>query len=75
MRRGLLHHERPSQPSSGESDRTHDSWGRIARIATLAASGGFVFQAVGCATGLTPVFLSLVESAILSLLLSGLAVP
>ncbi len=75
MRRCWLNTDRHLQPLGQAVNRTLTFRGRAARIAALAATGGFLFQAVGCATGLTPVFLSFVESALLSLLLGGLAFP
>lgn len=65
----------PHLPPQQAVNRARTNSGRAARIAALAATGGLLFQAVGCATGLTPVFLSFVESALLSLLLGGLALP
>ena len=45
----------------------------MARVIALVCVGGSLFQLVGCAAGLAPVYLSLAESALLSLLLSQFA--
>lgn len=48
---------------------------KVGRLIALAVSGGCLVQLVGCTTGLIPVALSFVESAMLSGLLSGLTSP
>lgn len=58
---------RPELNSSFDLRRT--GCRRVLRILALASAGGFMFQLTGCAAGLAPVFASLVESALLSLLL------
>jgi hypothetical protein len=45
---------------------------RFLRCLQLAATGGVVFQIGGCAGGLAPVFLSLVESFTLDFLFRAL---
>jgi len=45
------------------------------RTLGLFATGGLLMQVTGCATGVLPVFLSFVESTVLSLLFGGLAIP
>ena len=46
---------------------------RLIRFATLALTGGCLLQFTGCSTGLLPIILSFAESAVLSLLLGGVA--
>ncbi|MHC5110579.1 MAG: hypothetical protein ACYTHJ_11970 [Planctomycetota bacterium] len=45
---------------------------RFRKFAAIAAVGGLVFQVTGCAAGLVPVFLSFVESSLITALLGGL---
>jgi len=51
------------------SDLRRSGCRRILRILALASTGGFMLQLTGCAAGLAPVLVSLVESTVLSLLL------
>jgi len=44
-------------------------------MVAVCATGGMLLQATGCATGLLPVLLSVVESAIISQLFGGIAGP
>lgn len=47
---------------------------RVVKFAALAATGGLVFQTTGCAAGLSPVFLSVLESLVIEWIL-GAAFP
>lgn len=47
----------------------------LRRFVALGAAGGCLLQVTGCAAGLAPVLLSLAESALLSYLFGGLAIP
>lgn len=45
---------------------------RIVRTVTIILTGGCLLQFVGCASGLVPVVLSFVESALFTSLLGGI---
>lgn len=47
----------------------------VRNVMALLFTGGCLLQVTGCVTGLAPVYLSLVESAVLSLLLGVPASP
>ncbi|MHC4698386.1 MAG: hypothetical protein ACYTFA_16760 [Planctomycetota bacterium] len=47
----------------------------LKRLAFVVVSGGCLVQVAGCASGLLPVALSFIESAVLSLLTSRFLVP
>jgi hypothetical protein len=48
---------------------------RVARFAALAVTGGLVFQTTGCAAGLSPVILSVLESLVVEWILSAAFPP
>lgn len=45
------------------------------RLFAVIASGGCLLQAGGCISGLAPIYLSIVESTLLSMLLETLVAP
>ena len=47
----------------------------LRRFLLLMATGGCLFQAVGCASGVLPVFFSFVESAVFTAWLTQLPLP
>ena len=48
---------------------------RFRRMAVLMLTGGSLLQVAGCTSGLAPVFLSLLESAVYSALTAALLTP
>lgn len=48
---------------------------RITKFLAIAATGGLVFQTTGCAAGLSPVILSVLESLVVEWILSAAFPP